>query len=466
MADFSGTGANEQITPTNVSNTVAVLPEGSIPSGDDDIIDGGGGTDNIAGGGGADTISFSGYGSLADGNAGGDTVRFDVPLAGGDVFGTAYGDGGADNVSVPCQQRGFRHRVPRERGPARRRGRRHHRWLAWISSANDSKPSAGLDVSMYGDAGNDQINASTHLTGSSYMPEEGGNNSDRLYGGSGDDTYKVQERQDVVIEKPGQGYDTVVVNNSSTGSYTLSPNVEQVEVWDWYSHLPCDLTGNDRPNFIRGTAAKNTLKGLEAQTRLRVRRAATPSTATSATTRSTARTATTPFTAAAAWTIPPTGRTGSTATPATTRCGRAAATTSSTAAPATRSTSPARAATILYMAMPEPTISSAVPARTSFTAGGDDILRGGAGLDRLFGSDGGDTFDYDAVSDSRRARSHARRDRRLQRRRGIARTDVIDLSTIDANSGVGGNQAFTFRGTSAFSAPGQVRVQASGPRIL
>jgi hypothetical protein len=45
---------------------------------------------------------------------------------------------------------------------------------------------------------------------------------------------------------------------------------------------------------------------------------------------------------------------------------------------------------------------------------------------------------------------------------GTTRTEVIDLSTIDANTGVSGNQAFTFRGTGAFSAPGQIRVQASG----
>ncbi|MEH2301410.1 MAG: hypothetical protein V7K88_21055 [Nostoc sp.] len=40
---------------------------------------------------------------------------------------------------------------------------------------------------------------------------------------------------------------------------------------------------------------------------------------------------------------------------------------------------------------------------------------------------------------------------------GIFAGDQIDLSTIDANSTIGGNQAFTFIGSRAFSAIGQIR---------
>ena len=99
MADFSGTGANEQITSTGISSTVAAVPWWSIPSSADDSINGGGGTDAIAGAGGNDTISFSGYGSTAHGEVGDDTVRFEVPLTGGSVLGAAYGDDGTDAVS-------------------------------------------------------------------------------------------------------------------------------------------------------------------------------------------------------------------------------------------------------------------------------------------------------------------------------------------------------------------------------
>src|SRR5262245_24813170 len=40
---------------------------------------------------------------------------------------------------------------------------------------------------------------------------------------------------------------------------------------------------------------------------------------------------------------------------------------------------------------------------------------------------------------------------------GAAVGDTIDLSVLDANAGVTGNQAFSFIGTSGFTAAGQVR---------
>ena len=42
----------------------------------------------------------------------------------------------------------------------------------------------------------------------------------------------------------------------------------------------------------------------------------------------------------------------------------------------------------------------------------------------------------------------------------LSGTDSIDLSGIDADLGVDGNQAFTFIGSEAFSGAGQVRFQA------
>jgi Ca2+-binding RTX toxin-like protein len=96
--------------------------------------------------------------------------------------------------------------------------------------------------------------------------------------------------------------------------------------------------------------------------------------------------------------------------------------------------------------------------------GGDDILHGGAGLDILdggteadslyggadrdilTGGTGADRFVFSAIADSMVGTgadritdfSHAQGDR-------------IDLSAIDANTGVAGNQAFTFIGVAAFT---------------
>ncbi|QFS45448.1 calcium-binding protein [Nostoc sphaeroides] len=86
---------------------------------------------------------------------------------------------------------------------------------------------------------------------------------------------------------------------------------------------------------------------------------------------------------------------------------------------------------------------------------GNDTLNGGDGTDTLSGGAGNDVFDFDSVSESQP---------------GVLRDiikdfvgngnlpgDRIDLSTIDANSNIAGNQAFTYIGSSAFFAVGQVR---------
>jgi Ca2+-binding RTX toxin-like protein len=85
---------------------------------------------------------------------------------------------------------------------------------------------------------------------------------------------------------------------------------------------------------------------------------------------------------------------------------------------------------------------------------GNDRLIGGAGRDSLNGGAGNDTFDFDLVSDS--PAGPALRDSIVG---GFSHgSDRIDLATIDANTLVGGNQAFSFIGSAAFSGvAGQLR---------
>ncbi|MCD6077267.1 MAG: putative Serralysin precursor [Ramlibacter sp.] len=86
---------------------------------------------------------------------------------------------------------------------------------------------------------------------------------------------------------------------------------------------------------------------------------------------------------------------------------------------------------------------------------GADRLDGGRGVDNMNGGAGKDLFDFNKVTDTGTM---------------LAKSDVIsgfvsgmdriDLSTIDANTALAGNQAFTFIGAEAFSAAnatGQVR---------
>ena len=89
--------------------------------------------------------------------------------------------------------------------------------------------------------------------------------------------------------------------------------------------------------------------------------------------------------------------------------------------------------------------------------GGHDILTGGTGRDTLRGGLGDDSFNFNSVNDSA---AGAQRDHIVDFEQG---EDVIDVSTIDANAGVGGNQAFTFIGTTAFSGTaGELRAYNSG----
>lgn len=71
--------------------------------------------------------------------------------------------------------------------------------------------------------------------------------------------------------------------------------------------------------------------------------------------------------------------------------------------------------------------------------GGDDVLQGSHGLDQLTGGAGADTFLYLAMTDSRADRPDLIAD-------FDPLADVIDLSGIDANTSVAGDQAFAWVG--------------------
>ncbi|MCC5662011.1 FG-GAP-like repeat-containing protein [Nostoc sp. XA010] len=86
---------------------------------------------------------------------------------------------------------------------------------------------------------------------------------------------------------------------------------------------------------------------------------------------------------------------------------------------------------------------------------GNDRLIGDSGTDLLTGGSGNDIFDFNSVSESKPGL--------LQDvitdfvGNGNLAGDQIDLSTIDANPFIDGDQAFTYIETAAFSAVGQIR---------
>jgi Ca2+-binding RTX toxin-like protein len=81
-----------------------------------------------------------------------------------------------------------------------------------------------------------------------------------------------------------------------------------------------------------------------------------------------------------------------------------------------------------------------------------DLLHGAGGADTLTGGGGADTFQYRSTSDTGIGSS----DHILDFTSG---TDKVDLSFIDADTGTGGDQAFTYIGDGAFSGTaGELRV--------
>lgn len=93
---------------------------------------------------------------------------------------------------------------------------------------------------LYGFAGNDQVN--------------GGAGADLMVGGLGDDIYIVDNVNDLVIENPNEGTDSV---NASV-SYTLTANVENLQL---SGASAIDGTGNDLANVINGNDGANIILG-------------------------------------------------------------------------------------------------------------------------------------------------------------------------------------------------------------
>ncbi|RMF33956.1 MAG: hypothetical protein D6754_15890, partial [Alphaproteobacteria bacterium] len=90
---------------------------------------------------------------------------------------------------------------------------------------------------------------------------------------------------------------------------------------------------------------------------------------------------------------------------------------------------------------------------------GHDILTGGPGKDNMAGDAGIDDFVFKAIGDS--GITASTRDVI----RDLAAGEHIDVSAIDANTTVGGNQAFTLDMGGTFAA-GEIRQVISGSNLI
>jgi len=83
---------------------------------------------------------------------------------------------------------------------------------------------------------------------------------------------------------------------------------------------------------------------------------------------------------------------------------------------------------------------------------GNDVIAGGLGLDTMTGGANADTFVWIRTGESGVAGNEADVITDFDRTAG----DRIDVSTVDANEGIAGNQAFTFVGTGAITGAAQI----------
>ena len=106
----------------------------------------------------------------------------------------------------------------------------------------------GGDNLLSGMAGNDLL-----IGGAGNDTLDGGSGADTMLGGTGNDSYRIDEAGDVVVERSGEGNDTVV----SSIDYTLGANLENLTL----AGSATVGTGNELDNIITGNGGNNLLSG-------------------------------------------------------------------------------------------------------------------------------------------------------------------------------------------------------------
>ncbi len=237
----------------NPSIIVGGFADDMLTGGDaNDVIDGGLGADTLSGGAGADELNggrganvlIGGEGDdvyvvsdrrdtiIEQGDDGYDTVYANLSFAlaneverlaiigGGDLDG--WGNGGDNRIDGNF----YANRL-------------------WGLAGDDAIYGGNGDDILYGGEGSDILYGEAGV--------------DRLVGGAGNDEYGVDSIDDVIVERAGEGVDSVTV--FAMPSYTLAANIENMKLFTFYNGDFHGI-GNASANSIAGSNGNDLLEGL------------------------------------------------------------------------------------------------------------------------------------------------------------------------------------------------------------
>ncbi|WP_137158011.1 hypothetical protein [Rhizobium sp. FKL33] len=281
--------------------------------------------------------------------------------------------------------------------------------------------------------------------------------SDTLAGGKGDDIYLVENAGDSVVEAADEGSDLV----RAQISYTLGDNLESLEL---EGSEAIDATGNSLSNTLVGNAGANILDGRAGADQMTggagddiyvVDDAADKVTESAGAGSDLVRSSADSFRL--------TGNVENLVLRGAAQEGQGNALANTISGTAKSNAlygnqgndtlSGNGGADTLFGGAGEDRLEGGAGADSLVGAQGNDVLLGGASIDTLKGGAGADTFVFaDGDSGKRIAKADTISDF------SVVGGDVIDLSAIDAKSGIAGNQSFSLIGETEFSGrAGQLR---------
>jgi Ca2+-binding RTX toxin-like protein len=205
------------------------------------VLDGKGGDDTMIGGAGNDTYYVDSTGDLVIENAreGNDIVFASVDYTIGPNIERLTLVEGAGNING-------------------RGNNDDYNTLVGNSGNNTLYGMGGYNI-MYGGAGDDTL-----IGGNGRDDLDGGAGDDTMIGGAGDERYYVDSTSDLVIENPGEGFDSV----DASADYTLGPNIESLtllpfagNINGWGNEINNELSGNISDNVLDGKGGQDLLEG-------------------------------------------------------------------------------------------------------------------------------------------------------------------------------------------------------------